>query len=183
LTRHDPFAALAGPISRDYVLRHEFFEGQELAVPRVKANLNAFEWLARGPTPPSVQDWLKEEEGYECLSFDRDLPAASPGKLTTPNGLAAAPKFRRLADQWLEETQLTSSLTEIVLHSAYQQIIGMGNAALPLILRELQERPAHWFWALRAITGENPVPREDAGRMARMTEHWLDWGRQHGFLR
>jgi len=36
------------------------------------------------------------------------------------------------------------------VRSAYQQIIDMGLAVIPLILRELEQRPNHWFAALRA---------------------------------
>lgn len=90
--------------------------------------------------------------------------------------------FDELAEEWREGTRLTSSLTDMVLHPAYQRIIGMGPKAISLILRELQERPAHWFWALSAITGEDPVDPEDAGRLNKMTEAWLKWGRQRGYL-
>lgn len=49
------------------------------------------------------------------------------------------------------------------MHPAYQQIIGMGEKALPLILRDLRDRPTgHWFWALNAITGEEPTLGESA---------------------
>lgn len=33
----------------------------------------------------------------------------------------------------------------------------MGEAAVPLILRDLEHQPDHWFWALREITQANPV--------------------------
>ena len=61
-------------------------------------------------------------------------------------------EFRELADQWYRETRYLSSITRTVTHLAYQNIIGMGPAALPLILRELEERGGHWLWALNAIT-------------------------------
>ena len=64
----------------------------------------------------------------------------------------------------------------MAMHPAYQQIIGMGTPALPLIFQELQREPDHWFWALGAITGENPVPEEDAGDLDAMTDAWLSWG-------
>jgi hypothetical protein len=64
----------------------------------------------------------------------------------------------------------------------YQQIIGMGDRALPLILSELQREPDHWFWALEAITQENPVPPEAAGRVRQMADAWLMWGKQHGYI-
>lgn len=90
--------------------------------------------------------------------------------------------FDELVEEWREGTKFSSSLTDMVLHSAYQRVIGMGPEAVPMILRELQSRPAHWFWALSAITGENPVNPEDAGRLKKMTESWLEWGRQRGYL-
>ena|SRR5215813_1104719 len=90
--------------------------------------------------------------------------------------------FQSLAKQWREETMFLSSLTQKVLHPAYQQIIGLGPDALPLILRELKENGGHWFWALGAITRENPVAAEDAGRVKKMKEAWLDWGKQHGLI-
>jgi len=68
------------------------------------------------------------------------------------------------------------------LHPAYQQIIGMGRSAIPLLLDELQQEPDHWFWALSAITGEDPVPLHMRGNVAGMTESWLKWGREHGWL-
>ena len=57
---------------------------------------------------------------------------------------------------------------------AYQQIIGMGAEALPFIFRELQKEPDHWFWALHAITGENPVSKNAAGDLKAMTSTGLN---------
>lgn len=90
--------------------------------------------------------------------------------------------FHSLAKQWREETLFTSSLSDKVMHPAYQQIIGLGAEAIPFILRELQHNGGHWFWALGAITRENPVPPDDAGKVKRMAEVWLAWGKQNGFL-
>jgi hypothetical protein len=90
--------------------------------------------------------------------------------------------FASLAAQWREETAVYSSVTQKAVHPAYQRIIGMGPAALPLIFHELERQPGHWFWALRAITGENPVRPEDAGNVGKMTEAWLGFAREHGYL-
>jgi hypothetical protein len=91
-------------------------------------------------------------------------------------------EFKRLAQQWRRETLPMSSLTDIVLHPAYYQIIGMGRVALPWILRELEQGGGHWFFALRAITRQNPVKPQDKGKIKKMTETWLNWGREHGLL-
>lgn len=90
-------------------------------------------------------------------------------------------RFERLVKQWRSDTRDVSSVSDIILHPAYQQIIGLGAAAVPLILRELAQHRDHWFWALTSITGENPIPNEHAGRMEEMTRIWLQWGHEHGY--
>ena len=77
---------------------------------------------------------------------------------------------------------MLSSITEIVMHPSYQQIIGMGPAAIPLILLSMRRELNHWFWALSAITGENPVPIEHRGKIKQMTEAWMNWGKRHLYL-
>jgi hypothetical protein len=91
-----------------------------------------------------------------------------------------AHRFRELAGEWTRETAMESSTSTIVMHRAYQRIIGLGPRALPLILRELRDRPAYWFWALAAIAGEDPaagIERFDEARRA-----WLTWGEHRGYL-
>ena len=65
-------------------------------------------------------------------------------------------RFARLASQWHAETAHLSSTSQMAMHPAYQEIIGMGWAAVPLILADLMQNRGHWFWALRAITGDKP---------------------------
>jgi len=89
-------------------------------------------------------------------------------------------RFERLTREWKEAVAYVSSVTEMATHPAYQQIIGLGQAALPLILRELEKEPEHWFWALKAITGEDPVPAKDIGRVRAMAHAWLAWARGQG---
>ncbi len=92
----------------------------------------------------------------------------------------AEERFEKLAEEWRRECAHLSSIREKVLHPAYQQIIGMGKDALPLLLRELEREPDHWFWALWAITQENPVLPEHRGRVRLMAQDWLDWARRRG---
>jgi len=65
---------------------------------------------------------------------------------------------------------------------SYQQIIGLGPSAIPLILRELENEPGHWFWALAALTGENPAGQGAVGNVEAMRQAWLQWGRERGYL-
>ena len=109
-----------------------------------------------------------------------DVFGSADGPLEGDDATTAR-SFHTLARQWKEATQFVSSVTEMVTDPAYQQIIGMGKAALPLILAELRREPDHWFWALQAITGENPVPLADRGRIQAMTQAWLEWAETHGY--
>jgi hypothetical protein len=92
-------------------------------------------------------------------------------------------EFSKLTAEWKAERTATSSTAEIVIHPAYQRIIGMGMPAVPLILRELNTELDHWFWALKAISGEDPIPAEHLGKMKQMAEDWLEWGRTKGYVR
>jgi hypothetical protein len=91
-------------------------------------------------------------------------------------------RFDQLAAQWREDCKYSSFLTERAMHPAYQQIIGMGRGALPLIFEDLQRGPDHWFWALRAITGEDPVPPNSKGKLPEMTAAWLTWAREKQYV-
>lgn len=84
-------------------------------------------------------------------------------------------RFRALRDQWKRETMFMSSARDIILNDAYQRIISMGERAVPLILAELQDSPAAWFWALTAITGEDPVREQHRGNVQLMAQDWIEW--------
>ena len=58
----------------------------------------------------------------------------------------------------------------------------MGAKALPYIFRELEREPDQWFWALRAITGANPIKPEQQGRIQEMAAAWIEWGRERGVI-
>jgi len=91
-------------------------------------------------------------------------------------------RFHRLKDKWEVETAFLSSVSDIVMHPAYQQIIGMGPAAIPLILREMSIKKGQWFWALKSITNEDPVKPEHRGHVAEMSRLWLQWGKARGYI-
>ncbi len=91
-------------------------------------------------------------------------------------------EFNILAEQWYRETLHSSGYVEVILHPAYQRIIGLGKDVVPFILRELQDEPLEWFWALRALTGEDPTTAEMTGKRDEMAKAWLDWGKEQGFI-
>jgi hypothetical protein len=95
---------------------------------------------------------------------------------------AVAEQFETLAEQWRAETALLSSTTAMVAHPAYRAIIALGPLAVPHLLRDLEREPVHWFEALKALTGDDPVPPAHWGDIAAMRTDWLAWGRQRGLV-
>jgi hypothetical protein len=82
-------------------------------------------------------------------------------------------KFRRLASVWRAQTAYVSSSSDLVAHPAFREIVGMGPAVIPLLLRELENRTGPWHRALRQITGADPVPPADRGNLDKAAEAWL----------
>ena len=91
-------------------------------------------------------------------------------------------RFRRLVADWKEQSRYLSNTAQMAMLKPYQRIIGMGWPAVPLILDELCHEPDQWFWALEAITGENPVPPDAAGHVQRSAAAWVGWGRDRGLI-
>jgi hypothetical protein len=131
-------------------------------------------WKPRHGTPLSYVSSLKTANVESWLT--RPIPRASSAPTSTQ-------EFAQLAERWKAETAHLSLVTKAAMHPAYQRIIGLGPAALPLILRELRDEPRQWFWALKAISGEDPVGPADRGNVSKMREAWLAWGMAHGHIR
>src|SRR5438128_6632942 len=108
------------------------------------------------------------------------MTAVLPPQLSPPSPQLEG-VFLDLVRRWREERGPTSSTTELAMCPSYQRIIGLGPAAVPLLLRELERSPDHWFWALKAITGADPVPPASRGKVREMARLWIDWGRQQRY--
>ena len=94
---------------------------------------------------------------------------------------AAREDFKKLADQWECETVLLSSSDQATEHPAYQIIVSMGEAAVPLILERMQSQGGHWFHALHDITNADPVKPADRGNVEAMQTSWQEWGERNGY--
>jgi hypothetical protein len=138
-----------------------------------------------GRPPIAQQSWralylpAAEWEDVDVLEQRWRLVVSRPPARSFPDpGLRRT--FDELADTWEAETAFVSVVMKKVLHPSYQRIIGLGPAAVPLILERLEQRPQHWFWALEAITGDDPADGADSTLSA--TDAWLDWGRERGLV-
>jgi hypothetical protein len=90
-------------------------------------------------------------------------------------------RFGDLVTVWKRERGPYSSSAQLAEHPAYQEIIGMGPEVVPLLLSELERVPDHWFRALHALTGADPVSPECSGKIRAMADAWLCWGREQGY--
>jgi hypothetical protein len=89
-------------------------------------------------------------------------------------------RFRKLEALWTAETGHLSSTTKIINHPTFQEILTLGPAVIPLMLRDLEVRPRLWVWALPRIAGVDPIPESDYGNIAKMSEAWLHWAKENG---
>jgi hypothetical protein len=133
-----------------------------------KRHLTTAPWATSGgasSAPAALLEW-RGTDVARVPAFD--LIAVEP----------LADRFAELAASWQRETTLEPFIGRKVMHPAYQRIIGLGPAVVPLILRELTKEPGHWFWALTALTGQDPAAETQT--FAEATRAWLAWGRERG---
>ena len=100
------------------------------------------------------------------------------------------PTFRKLADELERQAEYLSFIGQMADHLAHQEIIGMGEEAIPLILKRIQQQGGLWYRALESIAGI-PSPGgitildEEGGHTVNEEEvnsAWLQWGREQGYL-
>jgi hypothetical protein len=101
---------------------------------------------------------------------------------TTATLQGLSDRFKQFAKQWKNESRYMSNTAQMAMLRSYQNIIGMGEPAIPMILEELRRKPDHWFWALEAITLENPVSQEAMGKVEEMANEWVQWGIKKGYI-
>lgn len=131
---------------------------------------DATEWH-RSPQE-SVSGWYRKR----LLSISA---ASEPNEASEASEEELLERFESLRTSWHREYGLTSSFTQITRCPSYRKIVQLGDKVLPLIFRDLAQRPEpdFWFDALVEITKANPVPDKDRGYSRRMATAWLKWAR------
>ena len=120
---------------------------------------------------------------YGCQAVHFGVILASEESVAVAATQGDRLRFQGLVAAWRQERGAMSSITEAALCPAYQRIIGMGSSAVPFILAQLKsegDEPDQWFWALKAITGADPVIDDDRGDFPRMAQAWLQWANNEG---
>lgn len=153
------------------------------------------------PSKSDLRDIIKEVIRQQNLNYNPQNLEENKGNFLKPQGKAydfahrivkmrniiihekeIKDKFNHLVEEWKEATEYCSIIYKMVMHPAYQKIIGLGPDAITLILNELLKEPDYWFWALESITGENPIPESSKGNLIEMTNAWLNWGRENDYI-
>jgi hypothetical protein len=100
----------------------------------------------------------------------------------TPAVEGVEQRASRLLQTWRDQTAFVSSSTQLTGHPAYQELMTLGPAVLPLLFRDLaQTGDGHLSKALAALTGADPVPAEDRGAVRKVADAWLRWARENGY--
>jgi hypothetical protein len=90
-------------------------------------------------------------------------------------------EFRHHVERWRKEALAYSSIARKIAHPDYLAIVGMQKKVIPLLLRELAERPTYWFAALKTLAKDEQTPEEPTSFDAAV-KAWLDWGKKRGYL-
>jgi hypothetical protein len=131
-----------------------------------------------GPRParPVSNDWIKPKCDFRTIEKTAHVQVTEGSDEV---------EFDRLVGEWKREVRSKSLMITIAMHPAYQQMMGMGPKVLPFIFERIKrsdEKAYQWFWALAAITRQNPIPIEMRGKIREMTRAWLRWGQEHGYV-
>jgi hypothetical protein len=140
--------------------------------------------------PPSLDDDPKRD-CFESFPWVEDTRVRSRARhlLLDPEAHTTVPAvgeieqtFYALVRLWRKDTTAVSVDSRKREHPAYRQIVAMGVAVLPFLLRELERMSAHFDMALQEITGANPVPTNARGDMNRVRKAWLRWAKDHNIV-
>ena len=128
--------------------------------------------------------WKFIGTGEECtfITYEWQKLRDHYARPTSRQSETVEQRFRRLAESWRSDVMFLSSIDEMTAHPDYRGIIALGDRAVPLLLQELAEAPDHWFAALKAITAIDPVPSTDRGKIGKMAEAWVQWGKGQGII-
>lgn len=150
-------------LNDEFIIQDEFISKFDLSFGSRQTNPNfdrTNDWKLIDPLQTRVRQWVVER--------------------STPNNVKI--RFDRLERKWLEESSHLSSINDISTLWPYQEIMAMGPVVVPHILASLAEKPNHWFWALSAITGADPIPKSARGNIPAMRAAWLGWAESQGLV-
>jgi hypothetical protein len=89
-------------------------------------------------------------------------------------------RFKALSEQWYKDTFMKVRFDSTLEFESIKEIMKMGEPVLRFIIRDIH-KSTFWHAILAHMTGECPIPEEDAGKIVKMEDHWRKWGRDRGY--
>lgn len=93
-----------------------------------------------------------------------------------------AGRFDELRARWLRKVQFSSGGFGDLDDPDFQGILALGEDIVPWLVEDQLNNHVHWFDALEAITGAQPVPEEHYGDIDAMAEDWRAWAMENGWV-
>lgn len=131
------------------------------------------DWFPKRAARRFEERWqMPQRDISMCAVFDYetiDDPATEE--------LTVEERFLRLADEWEQEVSSISSLTAMVAHPKYREIVDLKWSVVPFLIGDLRRNRRFWLPALEEITGIQPFDSSDSGNTKRMVDAWVRWGK------
>jgi hypothetical protein len=162
---------------------HEFYEDEVGFHGGYRYLIGVGPVAARTPTPSCYWTFRADPRmEYSTGSFALHVsPPSEPDDIVAslPDVLTED-EFQELVEEWRADTRFLSSVSDKVIHPAYQRIMANGPSSLPMILSDMRREPDHWFWALYFIVGRDVA--EGTETIEAATAAWTKWGEERGYL-
>jgi hypothetical protein len=166
----------------------EIFPVNEIVLQNVKEQEeNLIVFNETDPEPSEVSIFISYSVGA-AFEYTRVVYPSSSFTFVVPDWAEDWIRFDELATKWKKtRTPWRSFSGDLMRDPNYSQIVGMGPAAIKFILWELQAeidsgKVTDWFYALWAITDENPIPPEAQGKPIEAAKAWIEWGKRKGLI-
>lgn len=110
----------------------------------------------------------------------RIVPSSSSNAwLTDQENIDVKAELKSLVRRMDERLGPASRLTERLFSAEYAAVIGLGPRVVPLLIKDLQRSLQPWFWALKAITREDPARDVNSGDFHGIASAWIAWGKDN----
>ncbi|WP_231464798.1 hypothetical protein [Pedobacter sp. Leaf132] len=83
-------------------------------------------------------------------------------------------RIKFLTSKWLKQTIILSDVHAIIANENFQQILSLGELAIPSILNELRIKPSILVWAMNLITGKKISATNLT--IDEACKAWVKWG-------